>query len=69
MVHIVAYNCVIALSYRPAKLDDFDYFLAQDPAFSNPHCIGNLSEHLGIEDTQLPSLIQQLHQSVICMEW
>ena len=57
---------MIVLSYRPAKQDDFDYFLAQDPAFSNPHCIGNLSEHVGIERTQLPSLMEQLHKSVIC---
>lgn len=46
---------------RLAKEDDFNYFLARDPAFSNPHCINNLSELLGIQHTKMPSLVQQLH--------
>jgi len=59
---------IVPLSHcRPAKQDDFDYFLTQDPGFSNPYCISYLSEHLGIQHTKLPSLVQQLHQSVILL--
>lgn len=52
------------LLYRPAKQDDFDYFLTQDPAFSNPHCVSNLLQQLGIQHTKIPSLVQQLHELV-----
>ncbi|XP_065919334.1 tetratricopeptide repeat protein 14-like isoform X2 [Dysidea avara] len=48
---------------RPAKEDDFDYFMASDPGLSNPHCIDNLVEKLGVQRTQLPSLVSELHHA------